>query len=100
MSHCSSSVRMVYNLQYQYTLSSGLSRVLYTFHHSCNGVPMSTSLKALIPAIAQVLEMNPATLYERQRALVRSGLLKTKSGRGPGSGVRASADSVAILLIA
>jgi hypothetical protein len=44
--------------------------------------------------------MTPAALYERQRALVRARLLQAKSGRGPGSGVRLTADTVALLLIA
>jgi hypothetical protein len=38
-------------------------------------------------------------LYERQRALVRAGLLDAVEGHGPGSGVRTTAESVAILLI-
>jgi hypothetical protein len=58
------------------------------------------SLKSLIPSLAERLEMSPAALYERQRALVRAGLLHTKGGRGPGSGVRATPESVAMLLIA
>jgi hypothetical protein len=44
--------------------------------------------------------MTPAALYERQRALVRAGLLQAKRGRGPGSGVRLTANTVALLLIA
>src|SRR5262245_62088547 len=43
--------------------------------------------------------MTPAAIYERQRALVRAGLLHTRPGRGPGSGVPADAKSVAMLLI-
>jgi formylmethanofuran:tetrahydromethanopterin formyltransferase len=38
-------------------------------------------------------------LYERQRALVRHGILKPIEGRGPGSGVEFSANSAATLLI-
>jgi hypothetical protein len=58
-----------------------------------------TSLKGYIPALARLLGMTPAALYERQRALVRAGLLDQSEGRGPGSGVRVTAPSVALLLI-
>jgi DNA-binding IscR family transcriptional regulator len=57
------------------------------------------SLKAFIPVIAKVVDMTPAALYERQRALVRAGLLHSEGGRGPGSGVRATPESMAMLLI-
>ena len=57
------------------------------------------SLKGLIPGLAKSTGMTPAALYERQRALVRAGLLHTRPGRGPGSGVPADAQSVATLLI-
>jgi hypothetical protein len=60
---------------------------------------MTTSLKAYMPPLARLLGTTPATLYERQRALVRSGLLDAGSGWGPGSGVRTTAGSVALLLI-
>jgi hypothetical protein len=58
-----------------------------------------TSLKAVIQGIAKAVGTTPAALYERQRALVRAGLLQSKPGRGPGSGVRATPESVAMLLI-
>lgn len=58
------------------------------------------SLKGYIPKLANLLGMTPALLYERQRELVRSGLLVGKQGRGPGSGVEATPMSVAVLLIA
>jgi len=58
------------------------------------------SLKSFIPNVAQATGLSPLALYERQRALVRSGLLQGKSGRGPGSGVRATAETVALLLVA
>ncbi len=59
----------------------------------------SVSLKSLIPALAPAFAMTPAALYERQRALVRAGLLKAQSGRGPGSGVKGTPKSLALLLI-
>ena len=58
------------------------------------------SLKGLIPILAGELDITPAALYERQRALVRAGLIKSEGGKGPGSGVRATPHSVAMLLIA
>lgn len=60
---------------------------------------MASSLKGYIPALARLVEFTPAALYERQRALVRAGLLAPESGRGPGSGVRTTAESVALVLI-
>src|ERR1700730_12936218 len=60
---------------------------------------MTTSLKAYMPPLARLLGVTPAMLYERQRSLVRAGLLDAGSGWGPGSGVRTTARSVALLLI-
>jgi hypothetical protein len=60
---------------------------------------MATSLKAFMPPLARLLGTSAAALYERQRALVRAGLLDAGSGWGPGSGVRATAVSVSLLLI-
>jgi len=42
--------------------------------------------------------MSPAALYERQRVLVRLGVLTERKGRGPGSGVKLTAESLAALL--
>ena len=56
------------------------------------------SLKSFIPLACPHLEVSPAALYERQRALVRLGVLHGKEGKGRGSGVRLSADAVAALL--
>ena len=58
------------------------------------------SLKSLLPVLAKDLELTPAALYERQRALVRAGLLHVEAGRGPGSGIRATPKSVALLITA
>jgi hypothetical protein len=58
-----------------------------------------SSLKALIPTLAKSFGMTPAAIYERQRVLVRAGLLQARPGHGPGSGVPADAKSVATLLI-
>jgi hypothetical protein len=59
-----------------------------------------SGLKSFLHALGPVVGMNPAALYERQRALVRHGILQPIPGRGPGSGVELSAYSVATLLIA
>lgn len=60
-----------------------------------------SSLKGYTPALARHLATTPAALYERQRELVRAGILDPGDGRrGPGSGVRATAPSVAYLLVA
>lgn len=61
---------------------------------------MSKSLKSCIPRFAQLLGMSPASLYERVRALAREEILNPQAGKGPGSGVRATPESVALLLIA
>lgn len=60
---------------------------------------MSGSLKLLLRQIAQVLDVPETTLYERQRALVREGLLESVPGHGRGSGVRAGPESLAVLVI-
>jgi hypothetical protein len=56
-------------------------------------------LKTYLPQIAPLLGMSAEMAYERQRALVREGMLKLRPGRGPGSGVSADEDSLAVLLI-
>lgn len=58
------------------------------------------SLKSFIPVLAAMFGTTADILYERQRALVRIGLLKPLAGRGPGSGVQLSISSVAVLMIA
>ncbi|HUK07776.1 MAG TPA: hypothetical protein VLX09_07925 [Stellaceae bacterium] len=59
-----------------------------------------SSLKGFIPTLGKIIGMTPDALYERQRMLVRAGLLDAGEGRGPGSGVRATPETVALLLIA
>jgi hypothetical protein len=44
-------------------------------------------------------ELSHDALYARQRELVRCGLLPVREGRGPGSGVPLSADTLATFLI-
>jgi hypothetical protein len=57
-------------------------------------------LKKFIPQLAEVIGMSDLALIERQRALARAGLLDSAEGRGPGSGVRLTADAVSTLMIA
>ncbi len=61
---------------------------------------MIGSLKAYAPQLALRLGTTPAALYERQRALVRTGILEQPEGRGPGSGIQVGPYEVALLLIA
>ena len=61
---------------------------------------MASSLKAYAPLLARRLDTTPAALYERQRALVRHGILEQSAGRGPGSGVQLGPYPVALLLVA
>jgi hypothetical protein len=58
------------------------------------------SLKGYSPALARHLGTTPAALYERQRELVRVGILDAGDKRGPGSGVRATSPAVALLILA
>jgi hypothetical protein len=60
---------------------------------------MAYSLKAYAPFLASHLGTTPAAVYERQRALVRDGILDS-AGRGPGSGVQVGPYPVALLLVA
>jgi hypothetical protein len=58
------------------------------------------SLKAFLPLISRIFSTTPAALYERQRALVRLGVLEPIDGRGPGTGVPLTAENVAALIVA
>jgi hypothetical protein len=60
---------------------------------------MAPSLRSYLPKLSELLGLTPIALYERQRELVRAGLLKSEGTRGPGAGVRLSAESIAVLLI-
>ena len=71
---------------------------MYGAHYQ-DGAASMISLKSRLPSLAARLNMSPAALYERQRALVRAELLKVRPGRGPGSGVPLTAASLATLLI-
>jgi hypothetical protein len=58
------------------------------------------SLKAFAPILADLLQTTPAAVYERQRALVRVGVLPAPTGRGRGNGLPATAETIAAILIA
>ena len=58
-----------------------------------------SSLKTFLYEIANNLQVSPASLYERQRELVRHGLLPVREGRGPGSGVPLTPGTLATFLI-
>jgi hypothetical protein len=60
---------------------------------------MATSLKSFLPVLSRTLGVSSEALYERVRTLVREGLLVALPGHGPGSGVRATPESVATLTI-
>jgi hypothetical protein len=57
-------------------------------------------LKKFLSKLSQALDMSELVLIERQRALLRAGLLDSVAGRGPGSGVRLNAETMATLLTA
>jgi hypothetical protein len=58
------------------------------------------SLKGFTPTLGKAVGMSAAAVYERQRALVRGGLLPVESGKASGSGVRLTEESLALLLVA
>lgn len=60
---------------------------------------MSSLKKFLLDFVAPRLRLSPASLYERQRELVRGGLLPVREGRGPGSGVPLTPDTLATFII-
>ena len=58
------------------------------------------SLKAFLPTLADFTGLSVTALYERQRALVRLGLLPAPTKRGPNSGgAMATPGTVAVMLI-
>ena len=60
---------------------------------------MAPSLRSYLFKLSELLGLTPIALYERQRELVRAGLLHAEGTRGPGAGVRLSPEAVAVLLI-
>ena len=60
--------------------------------------PTGISLKGYSTFLSEYLGLTPLAVYERQRALVRLGLLP-EAGRGPNSGVRATPVTTTPLLV-
>jgi hypothetical protein len=58
-----------------------------------------SSLKSFLFAVSPIIGVSPDALYERQRVLVKLGLLAAAPGRGPGSGVSFTAENFAAVLI-
>jgi hypothetical protein len=58
-----------------------------------------SGLKSFLYGVSPIIGVSPAALYERQRALVKLGLLEVAPGRGPGSGVGLSAGNVAAMIV-
>jgi hypothetical protein len=58
------------------------------------------SLKKYSERLGPMLGLTPSALYERQRQLVRLKLLKAPATVGPGGGIRATPQTVAMLLVA
>jgi hypothetical protein len=58
------------------------------------------SLTNFLPELAPFFGLTEQALYERQRALVRLGLLQAPKGRGRGSGAQATPETVACLIVA
>jgi hypothetical protein len=57
------------------------------------------SLKKYSERLAPLMNTTPSALNERQRQLVRLGLLKAPDKTGPGAGIRATQANVAMLLL-
>lgn len=68
-------------------------------HHFLWSALVMAGLKSFLLAVAPLLGVTSAALYERQRALVTLGALKSAAGRGPGSGVPLTPENFAAILI-
>ncbi|HEX4409946.1 MAG TPA: hypothetical protein VH206_14330 [Xanthobacteraceae bacterium] len=60
---------------------------------------MDRSLKSVLGDLADILNVSPDALYERQRALVRERLLKFTPGTRRKIGVSANLDTIATLVV-
>lgn len=59
-----------------------------------------TALKTYLPALAKTIGKNPSQLNEWLRALVAAKVLVPRKGKGPGSGVELSAQSLSAFILA
>jgi hypothetical protein len=57
-------------------------------------------LKSFLPVMAEAFGTTADALYSRQRALTQMELLPYVAGKGPGSGVPLTADSLGVMIIA
>jgi hypothetical protein len=60
--------------------------------------PAPSSLNTILPELSGALGLTEGQIYERQRQLVKAGLLFSKKGMGPGSGVQATPQNVSLVL--
>ena len=61
---------------------------------------LEVSIKTILPELERSFGMDGSKIYERQRALVDARLLKSRPGRGPGSGVAVEPRSISLVLLA
>jgi hypothetical protein len=78
--------------------SSYVRKLILDSHHKCCLIWTMTSLTSFLPILVSHLGISQAAIYERQRALVRLGLLPKPVGRGRGSGADASPHSVSLII--
>jgi hypothetical protein len=71
----------------------------WTFTTSCGYGLAMAGLKSFLYAVAPRLGVTGSMLYERQRALVGLGVIKSAPGRGPRSGAPLTAENFAAVLI-
>src|SRR5437762_2588496 len=57
------------------------------------------SLTSFLPKLVPFFGISTAAIYERQRALVRLGLLPQPQGRGRGAGAQATPETAALICL-
>jgi hypothetical protein len=60
----------------------------------------SDGLKQELHKLVDILNTSHSVLYAKQQDLMRSGVLPTEPGRGPGSGARATTEAIALVVVA
>jgi hypothetical protein len=90
---------VVWNTHLYRTEISGEQEKEVDNHHFLWFCLVMAGLKTFLQRVAPSLGLTGGALYERQRALVALGALKTLPGRGPGSGVPFTAENFAAVLI-
>ena len=74
--------------------------IIRRFRIKMRVIKPTPAIRTLIPEIALATGRSVDWIYERQRDLVTAGALVALPGRGPGSGVPASPENLAVLLMA